>query len=67
LNPHSPPLPLVLLLRVYRRLESLSVEDNEDQVSREFLEALGQANLPYIQLVHQLIVCEEEWATEAHR
>jgi len=45
-------------LRVYRRLESLSVEDDEDEVSREFLEALGPEKLPYLQLIHQLIVCE---------
>ncbi|KAF5839493.1 kinase-like domain-containing protein [Dunaliella salina] len=45
-------------LRVYRRLESLSVEDDEEEVSHEFLEALGPEKLPYLQLIHQLIVCE---------
>ncbi len=43
---------------MYRRLESLSVEDDEEEVSREFLEALGPEKLPYLQLIHQLIVCE---------
>eukprot|EP00967_Tisochrysis_lutea_P000946 scaffold1249_cov17-Tisochrysis_lutea.AAC.1 len=46
------------ITKVYRRLESLSVEDDEDEVSREFLEALGPEKLPYLQLIHQLIVCE---------
>ena len=46
------------LCRVYRRLESLSMDDDEEEVSREFLEALGPEKLPYLQLIHQLIVCE---------
>ncbi|KAJ9525273.1 hypothetical protein QJQ45_020808 [Haematococcus lacustris] len=46
-------------LKVYRRLESLSLEDDESEVSREFLAVLGQDKLPYLQLIHQLIVCEE--------
>ena len=37
------------------------------QVSREFLNVLGQEKLAYLGLVHQLIVCEEQWAQEAHR
>ncbi len=44
---------------MYRRLESLSIEDDEGEVSAEFLAVLGQERLPYLQLVHQLIVCEE--------
>ncbi|GFR44775.1 hypothetical protein Agub_g6107 [Astrephomene gubernaculifera] len=51
-------------LRVYRRLESLSVDDDEAAVSAEFLAALGQEKLPYLQLVHQLIVCEENMHAE---
>ena len=43
--------------RVYRRLESLSIDEAE--VSREFLAVLGADKLGYLQLVHQLIVCEE--------
>jgi len=39
-------------------LESLTPDDDEDQVSREFLEALGAEKLPFLQLIHQLIVCE---------
>lgn len=34
------------------------MEDDEEEVSKEFLEALGQDKLPYLQLIHQLIVCE---------
>ncbi len=37
------------------------------QVSREFLAVLGAEKLPYLQLVHQLIVCEEQWEGEAHK
>ncbi|KAG2486399.1 hypothetical protein HYH03_014976 [Edaphochlamys debaryana] len=46
-------------LKVYRRLESLTLEDDEGAVSAEFLAVLGPERLPYLQLVHQLIVCEE--------
>jgi hypothetical protein len=35
------------------------VEDDEVQVSQEFLEILGQEQLVFMQLVHQLIICEE--------
>lgn len=35
------------------------------QVSQEFLAALGAERLPYLQLVHQLIVCEENMHMEA--
>ena len=34
------------------------------QVSREFLSVLGAERLPYLQLVHQLIVCEESMHME---
>ena len=47
-------------LRVYRRPENLSLDDDEAEVSREFLAVLGPENLPYLQLIHQLIVCEEQ-------
>eukprot|EP00798_Chlamydomonas_sp_ICE-L_P001773 gene1773-33191_t len=46
-------------LKVYRRLESLTMEDDESEVSKEFLAVLGQDKLPYLQLVHQLIITEE--------
>ncbi|GIL63301.1 hypothetical protein Vafri_17397 [Volvox africanus] len=51
-------------LKVYRMLENLSVEDDEAQVSAAFLAVLGQEKLPYLQLVHQLIVCEENMHME---
>mmetsp|Transcript_4882 Transcript_4882/g.8921 ORF Transcript_4882/g.8921 Transcript_4882/m.8921 type:complete len:142 (-) Transcript_4882:1693-2118(-) len=49
----------VAFLKVYRRLESLSIDDDEAQVSREFLQILGQDKLGFLALVHQLIICEE--------
>ncbi|GLI70930.1 hypothetical protein VaNZ11_016024 [Volvox africanus] len=51
-------------LKVYRMLESLSSEDDEAQVSAAFLAVLGQEKLPFLQLVHQLIVCEENMHME---
>ena len=47
-------------LKVYRRLESLNVDDDEEAVSKEFLAVLGQEKLSYLGLVHQLIICEEQ-------
>ncbi len=45
--------------RVYHRLESLAVDADEAEVSREFLRLLGADRLGYLSLIHQLIVCEE--------
>uniref|UniRef100_A0A7R9V482 Uncharacterized protein n=1 Tax=Chlamydomonas euryale TaxID=1486919 RepID=A0A7R9V482_9CHLO len=56
-----------MFVKVYRRLESLTADDDEGKVSKEFLEVLGAEKLPYLALVHQLIVCEEQWEGEAHR
>lgn len=50
---------LLVRCRVYHRLESLTPEDDEAEVSKEFLDILGQQRLAYLQLVHQLIICEE--------
>ncbi|KAG1679536.1 hypothetical protein FOA52_011138 [Chlamydomonas sp. UWO 241] len=50
-----------VFMKVYRRLESLTVDDDEAEVSREFLSLLGAERLPYLALIHQLIVCEEQW------
>lgn len=47
------------MCRVYHRLESLSGQDNEEQVSQEFLLLLGSQKLAYVQLVNQLIIAEE--------
>jgi hypothetical protein len=44
---------------VYSRLESLSPEDDELQVSQEFVRLLGEGKLQYLELVHQLIMGEE--------
>ena len=45
---------------MYRLLESLAPDGSDDvQVSAELLALLGQGRLGYVQLVHQLIVCEE--------
>ncbi|KAG1653257.1 hypothetical protein FOA52_009202 [Chlamydomonas sp. UWO 241] len=54
-------------LKVYRRLEGLTADDDESEVSKEFLGVLGADKLPYLQLVHQLIVCEEQWEGESHK
>ncbi|GLC38425.1 hypothetical protein PLESTB_001579500 [Pleodorina starrii] len=51
-------------LKVYRMLESLTIEDDEAAVSAKFLDILGAPKLPYLQLVHQLIVCEENMHQE---
>lgn len=51
-------LPL-LWCRVYSRLESLSPDDDELQVSQEFVRLLGEGKLQYLELVHQLIMGEE--------
>ncbi|MEW5305069.1 MAG: hypothetical protein WDW36_007633 [Sanguina aurantia] len=44
---------------VYRRLDTLTADDDEAEVSRHFIALLGPTRLPYLQLVHQLIACEE--------
>ena len=49
---------------MYHRLGNLRLEDDEEAVSREFLEVLGHERLPYLTLVHQLIVCEENMHAE---
>ncbi len=51
--------PALACHRVYHRLESLSTTDDEVAVSREFLDILGRDKLPWLQLVHQLIIVEE--------
>ncbi len=45
--------------RVYHRLESLSSDADEVQVAHDLAEMLGEDKMCYLQLVHQLIVCEE--------
>lgn len=37
------------------------------QVHKEFVAVLGAAHLPYLELIHQLIICEEQWAGQAHK
>jgi hypothetical protein len=44
---------------VYSRLESLAPDDDELQVSQEFVRLLGEGKLQYLELVHQLIMGEE--------
>jgi len=47
--------------RVYRRLESIptSHDEEEEKVAAELAELLGPERMPWLQLVHQLIVSEE--------
>lgn len=49
----------VVACRVYHRLEELTSQDDEEEVSQEFLRLLGTDKLSYVQLVNQLIVAEE--------
>ncbi|KAK9809093.1 hypothetical protein WJX72_009300 [[Myrmecia] bisecta] len=48
-----------LFLKVYRKIESLSQDEDEAAVAAQLLGLLGADKMPYLQLVHQLIICEE--------
>lgn len=52
--------------RVYRRLESIptSHDEEEEKVAAELAELLGPERMPWLQLVHQLIVSEEVMQAE---
>ncbi len=52
--------------RVYRRLESIptSHDEEEEKVAAELAELLGPERMPWLQLVHQLIVSEEAMQAE---
>lgn len=54
------------LCRVYRRLESIptSHDEEEEKVAAELAELLGPERMPWLQLVHQLIVSEEVMQAE---
>ena len=54
------------LLRVYRRLESIPTthDEEEEKVAAELAELLGPDRMPFLQLVHQLIVSEEVMQAE---
>ncbi|KAK9822923.1 hypothetical protein WJX74_005108 [Apatococcus lobatus] len=45
--------------KVYHRLESLSSNADEVQVAQQLAAMLGEEKMCYLQLIHQLIVCEE--------
>ncbi len=49
---------------MYRRWESLTPEEDEQALSREFMQRLGREKMPYLQLVHQLILCEENMVAQ---
>ena len=50
--------------RVYRRLESIPTSHDEEKVAAELAELLGPKRMPWLQLVHQLIVSEEAMQAE---
>ena len=52
--------------RVYRRLESIptSQDEEEEKVAAELAGLLGPERMPWLQLVHQLIVSEEVMQAE---
>ncbi len=52
--------------RVYRCLESIptSHDEEEEKVAAELAELLGPERMPWLQLVHQLIVSEEVMQAE---
>ena len=54
------------MCRVYRRLESIptSHDEEEEKVAAELAELLGPERMPWLQLVHQLIVSEEVMQAE---
>ena len=54
------------LHRVYRRLESIPTthDEEEEEVAAELAELLGPERMPFLQLVHQLIVSEEVMQAE---
>ena len=47
------------MCRVYHRLESLSSDADEVRVAQELAATLGEDKMCFLQLIHQLIVCEE--------
>lgn len=56
----------VSLCRVYRRLESIPTchDEEEEKVAAELADLLGPERMPWLQLVHQLIVSEEVMQAE---
>lgn len=52
--------------RVYKRLESIPTthDEQEEKVAAELADLLGPERMPWLQLVHQLIVCEEVMQAE---
>ena len=52
--------------RVYKRLESIPTthDEQEERMAAELAELLGPERMPWLQLVHQLIVSEEVMQAE---
>ena len=53
-------------VQVYRKLESVSAAD-ADAAERELEVLVGAKEMPYVQLVRRLIVCEEQWAQQGKK
>ena len=54
------------ICRVYKRLESIPTvhDEQEEKMAAELAELLGPEKMPWLQLVHQLIVSEEVMQAE---
>lgn len=55
-----------IFCRVYKRLESIPTthDEQEERMAAELAELLGPERMPWLQLVHQLIVSEEVMQAE---
>eukprot|EP00873_Tetraselmis_striata_P046474 jgi/Tetstr1/466738/TSEL_011211.t1 len=50
-------------VKVYQLMENVSQEDDENAIMEEIFGTLGVEKMPYLQLIHQLIICEESMHT----
>ena len=57
---------LSCVLRVYRQLESIPTthDEEEERMAADLADLLGPERMPWLQLVHQLIVSEEVMQAE---
>uniref|UniRef100_A0A061S4H1 non-specific serine/threonine protein kinase n=1 Tax=Tetraselmis sp. GSL018 TaxID=582737 RepID=A0A061S4H1_9CHLO len=46
-------------VKVYQLMENVSQDDDENKLMEEIIGILGVENMMYLQLIHQLIICEE--------
>mmetsp|Transcript_17179 Transcript_17179/g.54951 ORF Transcript_17179/g.54951 Transcript_17179/m.54951 type:complete len:147 (+) Transcript_17179:588-1028(+) len=48
-----------LFLKIYKRMEQLADDEDEDIVVSEIYELMGVDKIRYLALIHQLIICED--------